>query len=176
MPETTPVEQELINALTSCSLDVMPQYEVGELTGTWWNEDEDEWVENEGARYYIDLFLEIGSGLAIEVDDYNSHHTYEQLEKDRIRESYIRRYLGCDIMRVAARDVSVRLWEIVEDVTEWVAKELDFELEECIYVRDRAISGTEAWRCVTHGWRTTHQSRCYGYFMEFAKQDIRYSG
>ena len=51
--------------------------------GEWWSEGY--W------RYYIDIYIPSGPGLAIEIDDFGSHHTKIQVTNDRERQEKIRK-------------------------------------------------------------------------------------
>lgn len=80
--------------------------------GEWWSEGY--W------RYYIDIYIPSGPGLAIEIDDFGSHHTKIQVTNDRERQEKIRKLLNCEFVHFAAITVYNHTTRCAKQIEDWV--------------------------------------------------------
>ena len=122
----TPIESVLAKAMSAAGIKWESQKPVGWIAGGCqsrfrcrcglsddsWDDplDEDcEWYWPGCAEYYVDFFVGIGNGIAIEIDDFATHHaTRQMLAADLIREVRIKKATGWDFLRFKAKDVHNR--------------------------------------------------------------------
>ena len=143
---TTPIEQKLLDELKRRKIACEPQKPVGFCLGVcrskfpcrcgqdWSDPDTDvfcegndleepeecEWWADGYYKYYIDIYIPVGPGLAIEVDDWSSHSQPWQIVKDVAREREIKHDIGCEFMRFRADTVYNRTKKCAADVQVWV--------------------------------------------------------
>lgn len=146
---TTPIEQVLINELVKLKIPHEPQKAVGwnppycrskypckcglgwsdPDTGESYEEDAYEYPENcnwlsQGYyNYYIDIFIPLNRGFAIEIDDKASHSSKYQIKKDKDREIDIIGFLDCKFIRFKAKKIYNDLGGCVRKIQEKVMTE-----------------------------------------------------
>lgn len=72
---------------------------------------------------FIDFYFprKTGISLAVEIDG-GYHNSEEQIERDKIREDWIKLHTGCDFIRFKNEDVFKNILDVVEKIKLLIAK------------------------------------------------------
>ena len=144
--------------------------------------NDDEWEEGEGGdgkincswfqdghyKYYIDIYINLKNGLAIEIDDKLSHSTKLQIESDKYREERIKVLENCDFLRFTAQKVFNNPRECIEEIKKWIKTDKQnrgkiadtFTAEEIGYLKlivkffnVKKIRVDDAWYLMPESWK-----------------------
>jgi len=141
---TTPIEQMLIDELVKLKIPHRPQCPIGWVSGycrskypckcgvEWCDPYTGEYIEGDGyeypehcdwfneghSKYFIDIFIEVGCGFAIEIDDAASHSSKYQIEKDKERQKEIIDEIDCQFIRFTAKKVFNEIGKCVKEIQE----------------------------------------------------------
>lgn len=144
---TTKIEKMLIDELVKNKIPHYPQKPVGYVSGycrskypckcgmDWCDEYGDyregysdqipedcSWWKDGYSQYYIDIYIPIKNGLAVEIDDKEFHSKEEQIKVDMTREQDIKKMLNCEFMRFTAKKVYNETSKCIEEIKEWINK------------------------------------------------------